>query len=329
MHLKRYRRPTMQQALARAREELGPRALVLSTRVLRVTGWRGWVGGREVELTVAVDRLSESRPVARRIRPLARRVEAGAGTRRCAGGLDLDPAGEVAAALPGPRRRGASVLNLRDALARRLADLATGDEPHANVEVFVGPPGAGKTTTIAKIAAQARVHRGVPLALIAADGYRVGAVEQLRLYAEIIGARFTIARSGAELQRALGHIRPPMLVDTAGRSPADPAAHDLFERLALRGSVRTHLVLAAGTAPRDAERVFDRYQSARPTRVVLTKLDETDSVAPLVRVLRDRRIPISYVGTGQRVPEDLQRATPTLLAAWMLGETADAPGSIA
>src|SRR5207253_3908646 len=124
-------------------------------------------------------------------------------------------------------RRGASLHNLRSALADRLSELAVGDESYARVEVFVGPPGAGKTTTIAKIAAQERARQGQRLGLVAADGFRIGAVEQLRMYAEILGSPFRIARTGADLERALKR-RTPVLVDTAGRSPSDDAARALF-----------------------------------------------------------------------------------------------------
>jgi len=86
--------------------------------------------------------------------------------------------------------------------------------------------------------------------------------------------------------------------------------------------VRTHLVLPAATPPTVARRLVDAYAEARPSRVVLTKLDEAESVSPLVGVLRERQLPVSYLGTGQRVPEDLQRATSTVLAASMLGESA-------
>jgi flagellar biosynthesis protein FlhF len=240
--------------------------------------------------------------------------------RLVAAGVERALALEVAAAIPRRARRGLSGAALRAALAGRLDTIAAGSDAPEAVEVFVGPPGAGKTTTIAKIAARSRVGHGRSRGLIAADGYRVGAVEQLRLYADILAAPFAVARTARDLEAALASCRAPVLVDTAGRSPQDGSVRDLYDALAGRPGVRTHLVLAAGTPPRDAERVFDRYVAARPDRVVLTKTDETDSIAPLMRVLRQRRIPVSYLGTGQRVPEDLRPATAALLAATMLGD---------
>jgi flagellar biosynthesis protein FlhF len=80
--------------------------------------------------------------------------------------------------------------------------------------------------------------------------------------------------------------------------------------------------MPAGTPARAARRIFDGYADARPSRLILTKLDEAESLSPLVSLLHEWQLPISYVGTGQRVPEDLHRATAELLAASVLGESA-------
>ncbi|MEW6321182.1 MAG: hypothetical protein AB1635_08835 [Acidobacteriota bacterium] len=356
MQLKRVTRPTVKEALAAVRAELGPHALVLSTRLVPASGLRGLVGQRDVEVTAAADaaigreaaRGSEARTAgashgwdadaarAEARRPSERRGAPGhraappADTpavpsaeplvaQLVAAGLDRTLACEVAEALPKKRRRAASLDALRTALSDRLAPIAAGGEAVAPIEVFVGPPGAGKTTTIAKIAAQARARRGARLSLLAADGFRVGAVEQLRLYAEIIGAPFSIARTAHDVDTAVAELRRPMLVDTAGRSPADPTMADLYAVLTDRAGVRTHLVLPATTSPRSAAQVLDRYAAARPSRVVLTRVDEAGSWAPLIPVLRDRGLSISYLGTGQRVPDDLVTVTPDVLAEIVLG----------
>ncbi|MDP1569087.1 MAG: hypothetical protein Q8L86_03715 [Vicinamibacterales bacterium] len=355
----------MREALALARRELGPQALVLSSRLVPAQGVRGLLGQREVEITAAVEpALSESRHVGAPVmaadteadtivwaqqmgvarREMAPPVPPGIGARLgrraaasqahaasrtsdeaiiaqlCAAGLDRALAAEVAEALPARTRRTASLAALRKALSDRLAPLAAGAEAHAPIEVFVGPPGAGKTTTVAKIAAQNRARRGSRLSLLAADGYRVGAVEQLRLYAEIIGAPFSVARTAADLEAAVSGLRRPVLVDTAGRSPSDQATQALFDVLAGRPDVRTHLVIPAGSSIREATRIIDRYAGARPDRVVLTKVDEADTWTGLIPLLRERGLALSYLGTGQAVPDDLTRVTPSLVAASVLGD---------
>lgn len=324
MYLKRFRGATVRDALRAAREALGPDALVLTTTMVPARGWRGMMGIREVEIAAAAEREPSE---ARREPSVARHQATEDGlaevaARLTAAGLDRIVAEEVASSIPSTSRRGASVHSLRGALAGRLAPLAAPDTAYARVEVFVGPPGAGKTTTIAKIAAQERA-RGGRLGLLAADGFRIGAIEQLRTYADILDAPFGVARTPDDLDRALSSThRQPILVDTAGRSPSDVDARHLFRVVAESAGVRTHLVLPASTSANAAKRILDAYADAAPSRLVLTKLDEAESLSPLVSVLRERQLPISYLGIGQRVPEDLNRATPDLLAASVLGEPA-------
>jgi flagellar biosynthesis protein FlhF len=124
------------------------------------------------------------------------------------------------------------------------------------------------------------------------------------------------------LQQALHFARNPILVDTPGRSSADADATAMFDVLCHKRHVRTHLVMAADTSAATARRVFDRYARLKPARIVITKLDECESVTPLLGVVREQGLPVSYLATGQRIPEDLWRATPASLAAALLREPA-------
>jgi flagellar biosynthesis protein FlhF len=324
MHLRRFRSANVRDALRAVRDELGPDALVLSQQMVPARGWRGLVGVREVEITAAADpEASAERPQESARRHPAPRGAETAAAQLAATGLDRALADEIAASLPSRVRRAPTTAALKAALASRLAPIAAPDEPYARVEVFIGPPGVGKTTTVAKIAAQERARRGTRLGLVAADGYRVGAVEQLRTYADILDAPFHVARTADDLGVALeARHRMPVLVDTAGRSPSEAASRDLFRVVGRSPGVRTHLVLPAGTSVDNARRILDGYADARPTRLVLTRLDEAGSLSPLVGLLCERQIPVSYLGTGQRVPEDLNRATAELLAASVIGDLA-------
>ena len=84
--------------------------------------------------------------------------------------------------------------------------------------------------------------------------------------------------------------------------------------------VRTHLVVPGGTSPRDFERIWDRFEMAGADRVVISKVDEAETVMPLVRVLRERDVPVSLIGLGQRVPEDLVEGEAGMIAACLLGQ---------
>ena len=315
----------MRDALSACRQDLGPTALVLSTTLVPARGWRGMMGVREVELTAALDREGSAprRSGSEDRHPTAAADDVTA--RLVATGLDREFAEEIARSMPAGARRGASPARLRDALSRRLSELADVARDYQPIEVFVGPPGAGKTTTIAKVAAQARARRGARFSLIAADGFRVGAVDQLRTYADILDAPFHAAPSATALETLLTDApETPTLVDTAGRSPSDAEARELFGVLERMPAVRTHLVLPASTPANAARRIIDSYAAARPSRLVLTKLDEAESLTALIGVLRGLKIPVSYLCSGQRVPDDLAPATPDLLAACVLGESASA-----
>jgi flagellar biosynthesis protein FlhF len=322
MHLKRYRRETVKDALRAVREDLGPDALVLSTRMVAAPGIRGWLGARVVEVTAAAERPTMSANRQAEEPPVSKsdRATDEIAARLVAAGLDGVLARDVAKALPVNRRRGATLETIRETLELQLAPLAADDQTFAPIEVFVGPPGVGKTTTIAKIAAQERARHGERLGLLSADGFRVGAIEQLRLYADILGTPLKVARTPGELEAALRGSKRPMLLDTAGRSASDEVSREMLRVLSGRKDVRMHLVLAANTPPAAARRTLDRFADAKPSRIVITKLDEAESLAPIVAVLRDRQLPISYLGIGQAVPEDLERATAPSLAAWVAGE---------
>ena len=353
METSRYRAQTVADAVAAAFAAHGPEVEIVSTGMVAARGLRGLIGLREVEVVVDADAAapqpSVRRPAARpaddsrdTVAPTPAPATVGALARLRAGlrqaqapalaterpdplvaqllstGLDRDLSARVARAVPKAARRPLSLETLATALTTELGSLVSGDEPYAPVELFVGPPGAGKTTTIAKIAARERARRGTRLSLLAADGFRVGAVEQLRLYADLIGSPFAVARTPAEIERSLAATASPILVDTAGRSIGDARALEVAERLSSLPGLRTHVVIPAGSSVRQAARLLDAY-GHRARRVVLTRLDEGDAIAPLLKLIAQRDLTVSYLGTGQRVPEDLERATAAALARHILG----------
>jgi flagellar biosynthesis protein FlhF len=336
MYVKRVYAPTVREALAMARDELGPAALVLSTELVPAPGWRGWFGQRVVRLTAAAERglvaappapvaaaaLSEDRTNVPADRQPAAGARAGVIARLVAAGMTRALAEAVTARMTDAECRGNADRGLRRALVSELEGSSAADAAYARYEVFVGPPGVGKTTTIAKIAAQECIAGGQALGLVSADGFRAGAIEQLRGYASVMGMPFRMARTAADFEQALGSTRHTALVDTAGRSPGDTNIAALFQVLERKRSVRTHVVLAADTSAATARRLLDRYAPLRPSRVVITKIDESDSMLPLFDAVRERGLPVSYLTAGQRVPEDLWRATPASLASALLGEPA-------
>ena len=203
----------------------------------------------------------------------------------------------------------------------RTADGIGLKDGRPKIVALIGTTGVGKTTTIAKIAAKFVLERGISVALITADTYRISAVDQLRTYSDIIGLPLEIVYSPSELAPALRKHRSKklILIDTAGRSQNNEyQMNELKAFLAAEPSIEKHLVLSATTKERDAEAILERFSSCRPDRILLTKTDETENIGFIVNLLFDRRLPLSYFTNGQSVPDDIEPAKPEALAKLML-----------
>lgn len=191
------------------------------------------------------------------------------------------------------------------------------------VIALVGPTGVGKTTTIAKLAANYRLRDGVRLGLVTVDTYRVAAVEQLRTYAEIIDLPMKVVTGPREMGRALDELQglDLILIDTAGRSPRDELKIQELKTLLAEAHVdEVHLVLSMVSSSRTLEATAEKFAPAGTTNLVLTKLDEAVSMGPLMTVARKIPLPISYLTTGQDVPDDFEPAQANRMAKLILGK---------
>jgi len=192
--------------------------------------------------------------------------------------------------------------------------------------MIVGPSGVGKTTTIAKLAAFYALRQKRHVALITLDTYRVAAVEQLRVYGSILGLSVDVALTCEDLAGMLRLRKSAdlILIDTAGRSPLDETAlRELKQLAAPNREVEVHLLLSAGTREADLAVLLSRFMTLPVKSLIFSKLDETTQYGSVFNVLHQTGLPLSYLTTGQRVPEDLEVATPSLLADLLLdGPTA-------
>ena len=389
MRVKTFEASTLQDALARAKRELGDEAVVLNTREVTSRGLFGLRHAGSVALTAAAD---DRRPVAPPSIPpsqggkqaISPPYEGGAGgdSRVCPGSPIQDRELRISDPVPGPRAAApdasSEIADLRWELQRlslivenlmgpraaggrgscRAAaeplvttlgiddDLAHGplsdllaiadpetltaalaaklqpfacppslDEPR--VIALVGPTGVGKTTTLAKLAARFSLEMGKKVALVTVDTFRIGAVEQLKTYARIMGLPLEVSLSAEDVAAALEKHRDKdvVLIDTVGRSQrSDDHLKEIKTFLDAVDGIETHLVVAASLDPMIQREVIERFAIFSPMRLVVTKLDESPHRGALVNLPLRTGLGISCVTAGQNVPQDLEFADAGLFA---------------
>ena len=185
------------------------------------------------------------------------------------------------------------------------------EEKRQHRVALVGPTGVGKTTTLAKIAAGFLTSHPPNIAFITIDTYRIAAVEQLKVYGEIMNIPVEVVLSPEQLENALLKFRDKdlILIDTAGRSPQDSLCIDeLASFLRPDLSIEKHLVLSATTRENELFDAMERFSILGIDNTIITKIDECTSLGLLLDIQIRKKIPFSYITNGQRVPEDIMAA---------------------
>jgi len=398
MEIKTYRAPSLQEALAMVRADLGPDAAVLHTREIRGHRLLRWIPGvRKVEVAASLDVNVPSR-LPRREQSSAPAAPAPEAYQRPSSPAPTRPA-TAAAAVARPqstpsRDLSSELKSQLDDLQAMLADLCRQSQaagrPDVPQELFhlftelidaeipeeiarelvqrvrqdcppeelmdpavakayaarlieseiavagpiqltpgqrrvvalVGPTGVGKTTTIAKLAANFRLRERRKVGLITVDTYRIAAVEQLRTYADIINLPMKVVSTPREMREALAQMADLdlILMDTAGRSPRDEVKiHELKAFLTEAQADEVHLVLSSVAGASTLSRTAERFATVGTTALILTKIDEATGLGNLLPLMRSSGLPLSYLTDGQNVPDDIQAAHPAALADAMLG----------
>ncbi len=230
--------------------------------------------------------------------------------------------------------------SIREEFALRLCDKTTNisDLPllisadikikrHSDMKkavMLVGPTGVGKTTTIAKLAAHA-VKAGKKAAVINLDTYRIGAVEQVKIYARILGIPLAVASTAAEFQSCLhkfAETRDVVFIDTTGRSPRD-AAHisEIAAMCRTEVPLELHLLMSANTDDACMIETGRAYQDLPIDYLAFTKIDEAVRFGSLYNLLLTYQKPVAYLTTGQKVPGDIEFATVSRLAGLIVKQT--------
>lgn len=310
MQTKTYFANSVPAALEVARQELGPEAMLVTSRP---TPEHSRQFGK-LEVTFAFDRAaaepagksrSELEDIREQLTALRMAIQRGAtpaelsytGSPSTAGVTPIAPA-------PQPQIQVAPFRELKQGESRTLA--------------LIGPAGRGKTTSLVKIALRYGLAKQTPVRIYTAGAHGVGQQEQMARYAAILGAPWEAYESLENLQLALSGEawRGLCLIDTPGLAPADRTEYNEFANFFNRRSdIEKHLVLRSDATSADMNQVISRFAAMSPDRLLFTGIDEATSTAAAVDALVRSGIPATFLGTGQRIPEDIEEADSAKLLA--------------
>ncbi len=387
MKIKKYEVYEMKDALAQIKRDLGPEAVILSTRKIVKNGNYGLFSKPMIEVTAAVDyqtvknNNSYDKPKEENYTPQSNQTEENSEVNKIAEminsiGLDkfkalIDDISEIKQQMSEVKDviSGNLIVDLNDKLSgyygilvkngvddviayrflkkfenRFSENLGQIQLKNAIIQFFaeflpikhdyfdvmkqkiiamVGPTGVGKTTTIAKIAANMALKLHKKVCLISIDTFRIGAVEQLKTYADIVDVPLKVASSPEELKDIIFECRDYdyILLDSMGRSQFDKTQiKELESFLSISPLITVVLVLSMSSNHSEMYDTYDRYSSLHPEYVIFTKMDETRKFGPVVNLPLIKKIPLLLFTTGQNVPDDMEIPDGKKIAKKVLNE---------
>ncbi|NLZ44258.1 MAG: flagellar biosynthesis protein FlhF [Clostridia bacterium] len=328
MRVRRFVANTAQEAVARVKKELGDNALILNSRSYKEGGFLGLFGKKRFEVLAAIDenlprrdlrfrepRAGTGQPIHKEHENILPELES---LRRELAELRraVESVSKQVSQVPGGEER--AVIPQTKFFFPSFAPVKLQDRP--TVVVLVGPTGVGKTTTIAKLAANFALFEGKSVGLVTIDTYRIAAVEQLKTYAEILNLPLRVVFTPGEFKRALLELsdKDLILVDTAGRSQRNrKQIRELNQFFTGRRLHETHLVLSTNTKFEDMLEAAEAFREVSFNRLIFSKLDETSNLDNMLAFLERVQVPLSYLTTGQNVPEDIEVASPDVIKKYM------------
>jgi len=332
MIVKRYIVNNMQEAMIRIRYELGNDAVIISQRKVRQKGILGFFKRRKLEVTAAVDdkskksdKINSSSELEKEINELKNMVETlvkkqQVDSKRKVRIKDIlinndvpeDVVEQIISLTKTKFDNQLSFKELEKEVKNVLKEILISDKQNdSRIQVFIGPTGVGKTTTIAKLASIYSLYKNKKVGLITIDTYRIGAVEQLRLYAEILGVPFNVVYSLKDIPEVLNKMKDCdiILVDTTGRNSKNSMQIAETKKFIEEFSPdKIYLVLSLTTKQKDLKMIIENYKSINYDSLIFTKLDETDTYGGILTATYLSKKPVSYLTLGQDVPDDIEEA---------------------
>jgi flagellar biosynthesis protein FlhF len=351
MQIKTYMAASMKDALSQIKTELGSNAVIISTREIKESGY-GLMSKPLIEVVAAVDydgdtlinkgqdhKAYPGKPAApKSISPITPNhmgdeiIELKKMLKQLMNQSNVIPFSPMREKLmkKGVRETLADLIitklgpeTTEDAVKDLLSKLIRVEGPTDDrVWIFLGTTGVGKTTTIAKIAARAVFSEGKRVALITLDSYRIGAIDQSRIYAKILNIPFFSVTTPSELKIALNQLGSTdlILVDTVGRSPfCDEYARQLVGYFDGIKACR-FLLMPVATRDQEMDTITKTFSPLKVDRMIFTKFDEAHLKGSVLSHNLIHRLPISHITNGQRVPEDIEPANTNKIIAYTLGD---------
>ncbi|MEG1797617.1 MAG: flagellar biosynthesis protein FlhF [Clostridium sp.] len=346
MIIKRYLARTMKEALNKIGEELGKEAVIISQRKIKRPGIKGFFSSKIFEVTAANDSketsIKEKQDTGSSV--LLKEVEEmksmmstlmvnsnkvafqGTEEKTEIHNLlqDLDVEDEIIESIMDSLSKSESKEMWKDNLTEIFKGMLSVQVPTMEGTVaLIGPTGVGKTTSIAKMAGKLALIDKKKVGLITVDTYRIGAVDQLKTYAEIMNIPFKVVFSIGEMESAVDSMKgcDVILVDTTGRSSKNTMQiSELRAYIDKAKASETHLVISATTKNKDIKIITEGYKPLNYDYVIITKLDETSTYGSILNICYKAKAPISFITTGQNVPEDIKTPTENEVINLILGE---------
>ena len=211
-----------------------------------------------------------------------------------------------------------------EASLRNLVDQVPNGQPGLQKKYIniVGPTGVGKTTTLAKVAAETMLKHDKKVAFITTDTYRIAAIDQLKTYAKILNVPIEVAYNLEDFKRATERFShyDYVFIDTAGRNFRNPQyVKDLGKIIHFTDEIETYLVLSLTSKQKDMEDIYRQFSTIPIKQIIFTKADETSTFGSIFNFIHAHKLGVAYITNGQNVPDDIEKATSSNLLKMVFG----------